>query len=106
MEKWMNTNLKYPLPAKELGIQGTVIVIFKVQETGVITDIRTKGELGWGVEEEAIRLVKQMPKLWSLKARNPNVQHALTIKFSYNELKCTVKIKQYQQRQISQTMNL
>lgn len=103
LQKWMNGRLRYPLQAKDLGIQGTVTVIFTIQEEGLITDVRTKDKsLGWGLEEEAIRLVTQMPQRWLPQARNKNKQHSLTIQFYYNELKCTIKIIQYQQRPMVQ----
>lgn len=63
MLQYLSTHVKYPKEAVEKGVEGTVYLIFDVNEDGSIANIRTtKKILGGGLEEEAIRVVKAMPK--------------------------------------------
>ncbi|MCB0631183.1 MAG: energy transducer TonB [Lewinella sp.] len=55
-------NLRYPLAAREHGIEGKVKVAFTVQADGSITDPRVLEGLGYGCDEEVIRVIKEMPK--------------------------------------------
>ena len=55
-------NLKYPAAARNANAQGRVFVSFVVTKTGEITDVNVLKGIGFGTEEEAIRVVTQMPK--------------------------------------------
>lgn len=55
-------NIRYPELAKENNIQGRVIVRFVVNETGEVSDASVVKGIGGGCDEEAIRVVKKMPK--------------------------------------------
>ena len=61
---FLSANLRYPDLARENQVQGRVIVQFVVEKDGSLTDIKlVKGaEIGYGIPEEAIRVVKSMPK--------------------------------------------
>ncbi len=56
--------IRYPLEAKELGIQGKVYVSFIVETDGSVSAVEILRGIGGGCDEEAIRVVKMMPK-WS-----------------------------------------
>ena len=62
--EFLAKNLVYPELARENGIEGRVHVEFIVEKDGSITNIKVvRGrELGHGIPEEAIRMVKAMPK--------------------------------------------
>lgn len=61
-QEYIRLNLKYPQNAIDLGIEGKVFVQFTVTNTGSITDVKVlKGISEGGINEEAIRLVKNMP---------------------------------------------
>ena len=60
--KFISENMKYPAEAKANNIQGRVIVKFIVERDGSLSDIKVMRPLGYGCNEEAIRLVKSMPK--------------------------------------------
>lgn len=60
-KQYIITNLKYPATAKENGIEGVVAVIFTVKADGTIGNIKIKRMVDPDLENEAIRLVKQMP---------------------------------------------
>ena len=81
---YLQQNIKYPEEAKELGIQGKVFVTFVVEVDGTITDVRVLRGIGGGCDEEAIRVVKSMPKWVPGKQRGVpvRVQFNLPIKFT------------------------
>jgi protein TonB len=55
-------NIKYPDLAKKAGITGKVIVEFIVSEDGKIIEPKVVKGIGYGCNEEAIRIIKLMPK--------------------------------------------
>jgi protein TonB len=52
--------IRYPDPARRAGIQGTVHVQFIVRKDGTITDLEILRGIGFGCDEEALRVLKQM----------------------------------------------
>lgn len=81
---FLQQNIKYPEEAKELGIQGRVFVTFVVEVDGSITDVRVLRGIGGGCDEEAVRVVRAMPKWVPGKQRGVpvRVQFNLPIKFT------------------------
>lgn len=72
---FMITNMKYPEAAKKNGKEGRVVVSFIVEKDGSITDATVaKGGVGFGCEEEALRMVNAMPN-WT-----PGVQRGKTVR--------------------------
>jgi protein TonB len=70
--------------AKESGIQGRVFVTFVVERDGSVTDVRVLRGIGGGCDEEAIRVVQNMPK-WSpgkQRGKSVRVQYNLPVKFT------------------------
>jgi protein TonB len=82
--KYLGENIKYPQMAKESGIQGRVFVTFVVERDGTVTDVRVLRGIGGGCDEEAIRVVKNMPKWTPGKQRGKavRVQYNLPVKFT------------------------
>ncbi|MCK9616271.1 MAG: energy transducer TonB [Lentimicrobiaceae bacterium] len=81
--KFLQQNITYPQVAKEAGIQGTVFVTFVVEVDGSVSDVRVLRGIGGGCDEEAIRVVKAMPK-WTpgkQRGRPVRVQFNMPIKF-------------------------
>jgi protein TonB len=60
--KFIRENLKYPSQAQEAGIQGKVILNFVVGRDGKITNIKVVRGIGFGCDEEAIRVLQKMPR--------------------------------------------
>ena len=84
MYTWLGSNIKYPAVAKEANISGTVVVTFVVEKDGSITGVQLLRDIGGGCGDEAMRVVKQMPK-WKEGRQNNlpvRVQFNLPIKFS------------------------
>ncbi|WP_337486179.1 energy transducer TonB [Prevotella sp.] len=59
---YLKENLKYPSVPAENGVQGRVIVLFKVEADGSLTDVRIGRSVDPWIDREALRLVKAMPK--------------------------------------------
>jgi len=62
LKRYFRKNYTYPQAARESGIEGTVFIRFVVKEDGSISDIAVLKGLGFGCDDEAIRLVRKMPK--------------------------------------------
>lgn len=76
--RFLQENLKYPTMAREAGIQGTVFVTFVVERDGSVTDVRVLRGIGGGLDEEAVRVVRMMPK-W-----NPGRQRGQPVRVQFN----------------------
>lgn len=83
LKQFLNHNLNYPLQARENEISGTVIISFIVNTDGSIVDVSATRKLGSGCTEEAIRVVKSMPKWKPAKHNGKSVrlQMSLPIRF-------------------------
>lgn len=81
---YLSKNLKYPQIAKESDIQGTVYVTFIVERNGTINNIKILRGIGGGCDEEAIRVIENMPDWIPGKQRGKEVrvQFNLPIKFT------------------------
>ncbi len=82
--RYLRQNIEYPQIANESGIQGRVFVTFVVEKDGSITDVQVLRGIGGGCDEEAVRVVKSMPKWKAGKQRGKpvRVQYNLPIKFT------------------------
>jgi len=76
--KFLSQNINYPTLAKESGIQGRVFINFVVEPNGKISNVKVLRGIGGGCDEEAVRVVKSMPK-WS-----PGKQRGKPVRVSYN----------------------
>lgn len=82
--KFLVANIKYPQVAKENGIQGTVYVSFVVNIDGSIGEVKVIRGIDRSCDEEAVRVVKMMPR-WKpgkQSGKNVKVQFNMPIKFS------------------------
>jgi len=59
---YLSKNIHYPELARESNISGTVVIKFVVEKDGSITRASIIREIGGGCGEEALRVVKGMPK--------------------------------------------
>ena len=69
--------IKYPQIARETGIQGRVFVGFVVEPDGSVSNVKVLRGIGGGCDEEAMRVVKSMPK-WK-----PGKQRGKAVRVSY-----------------------
>ena len=62
LSQYMNDNLQYPDAAEKKGVEGKVYVLFNVEKDGTITDVKVGKSVDPDLDQEAVRLVKNMPK--------------------------------------------
>ena len=62
MMKFLSTNIKYPVEAQKKGISGRVIVQFVIMEDGTLDQAKVIRGVDPLLDEEALRVVKSMPK--------------------------------------------
>ena len=67
--KYIQKSLVYPNIAWENRMEGTVYVSFTVNKNGAINNVQVKRGIGGGCNEEAVRLIKSMPR-WKPTKRN------------------------------------
>lgn len=60
--EFLSKNIKYPQLARETGTQGRVFISFIVEPDGSISNVELLRGIGAGCDEEAMRVVKAMPK--------------------------------------------
>jgi TonB family protein len=84
LESFFAKNVEYPASASDNGVEGTVRLSFTVDETGKIgTPKVITPAIGYGLEEEALRIVKKMPswKPGALKGKNVKTRFTLPVRF-------------------------
>jgi len=62
--KYLAENLQYPDLARQGNIEGKVYVEFVVEKDGRVTNCKVLRDIGAGCGQEAVRVIKSMPK-WS-----------------------------------------
>ena len=77
MASYLSENIKYPEEAKEKGVSGRVFISFVIEKDGLVTDVKVMRSIGGGCDEEAVRVVKAMPK-WK-----PGLQKGKPVRVSY-----------------------
>lgn len=84
--KFIKSNLKYPKKALEEKTEGIVFVKFIINKKGKITDPKILVSVSPQIDEEALRIVKKMPKWEAGENQNTKVavQFNLPIRFKLN----------------------
>lgn len=78
LAEFLRQHVHYPVAAAQAGISGRVFTSFVIDTAGYISDITILKSLGYGCDEEAVRLVKAMPR-WI-----PSTQLGKPIPVKYN----------------------
>jgi len=84
LARFLSDNIKYPALARENGMEGQVVLQFVVGKDGKIDEnsIVVVKKANWGMDEEAVRVVKNMPS-WKPGKQNGNPVY----------VKCTLPIR-------------
>ena len=69
--------VKYPSEAKKAGAQGRVFIGFIVEPDGSLSDFKVLRGIGYGCDEEALRVAKSMPK-WQ-----PGIHRGKAVRVQY-----------------------
>ncbi|MCG8331708.1 MAG: energy transducer TonB [Chitinophagales bacterium] len=57
MREFIKKNMRYPQEAFDAKIEGTVVIKYRVDHQGKVVDAKVIAGLGYGCDEEAVRLV-------------------------------------------------
>ena len=85
--EYLGSQIKYPKEAQEAGIEGRVYVRFIIKADGNIKNVEILRGLSHGLDEEAVRVVSNMPK-WipgKVDGKDVPVQYNLPIHFSLKD---------------------
>jgi len=83
--RYLRSHLRYPSAALAAGIGGRVFLSFVIQADGSISEVTVLKGLGYGLDDEAQRVVRQMPN-WmpGYQSKHPvAVRFTLPITFQY-----------------------
>ena len=81
-KKFLKENLVYPQEAIQNEIEGTVFLMAEVNDNGMVLDVKVENGIGYGCDEEAIRLVKMM-KYGEVKNRGLRVKITKKIRINF-----------------------
>ncbi|MBN2805765.1 MAG: energy transducer TonB [Prolixibacteraceae bacterium] len=83
LRKWIGSNIKYPVIAAENGIQGKVYVTFVVDKDGSISNARIARGVDPSLDQEALRVVNNLPKWKPGKQRGKPVRVSYTVPINF-----------------------
>ena len=83
MFEFLGNNLVYPKEAKEAGIEGQVFVEFYIERDGTVCDAKVLRGIGYGCDEEALRVIGLMPKWYPGKQRGKAVRVRYTLPINF-----------------------
>ena len=82
-KKYLKENLQYPEAAQVDGIEGTVVLQLSINELGTVTEIDVKKSLGYGCDQEAIRLIRDGPDWEPAEKDGVKVEDKIRVKVKF-----------------------
>jgi TonB family protein len=76
--KFTSATIKYPKAAREANVQGRVVASFIVEKDGSLTDIKVIRGIGYGADEETVRMLRTSPN-WK-----PGMQNGKPVRVAYS----------------------
>lgn len=83
LRTFISNNVRYPKVAQENGIQGKVYVTFVVDSDGSITNAKIARGVDPSLDQEALRIVNELPKWQPGKQRGQFVKVSYTVPISF-----------------------
>ncbi|MCX6199827.1 MAG: energy transducer TonB [Bacteroidetes bacterium] len=59
--RFLQQNIKYPQMERDSSIKGNVLVQFVIMENGKVDDVKILRHVSFGIDSEAVRVVKMLP---------------------------------------------
>ena len=81
--KFIHKNLRYPPMAMDEGKQGKVYISFVVEKDGSVTNVTVIRGIGYGCDEEALRVISKSPKWKPGKQNGQNVRVKYTMPLGF-----------------------
>ncbi len=82
--RYLKRSLKYPAAATENNIEGEVVLVLTINTFGSITNIDVVQSLGFGCDEEAMRLVRDGPKWIAASLDNAAIADKVMVSVPFN----------------------
>lgn len=82
-KQYLEKNLLYPQQAIENKVEGRVTIQFTVESTGLLSDFSVVKGIGFGCDEEVMRLVRQGPKWFPTKRSNEAVRDRVKVRMKF-----------------------
>ena len=79
LHQWLSNQMRFPTPALEQGIQGTVFVQFVIERDGSVTDVQVVRSPDLLLTREAERVVRAMPRWTPAKRGMDYVRFRFTL---------------------------
>lgn len=83
MYSFLNQHIAYPQQARDYEVEGKVYVQFEVDRGGIIKTPKVVKGLGYGCDEEALRIVKLMPRWEPARHMNQVVPFLYTLPVTF-----------------------
>ncbi len=93
MRQFIKENLKYPEEALKNKIEGSVYCRYDLNYKGKVTNVKVLTGLGYGCDEEAVRLIKKMKFTPSKSPRKMRVGFQKNLRIHFKLPKKTVQEK-------------
>ena len=81
--EFIGNNVVYPQEAIDAGVEGRVFVEFYIEKDGSVTDGKVLKGIGYGCDEEALRVIGLMPKWYPGKQRGKAVRVRYTMPINF-----------------------
>jgi TonB family protein len=81
--EFIGNNVVYPKEAIDAGIEGRVFVEFYIEKDGTVCDAKVLRGIGYGCDEEALRVIGLMPKWYPGKQRGKAVRVRYTLPINF-----------------------
>jgi TonB family protein len=87
--KYIGSEIRYPLQARRMGIEGKVFVTFVVEKDGTLSGVKAVKGIGAGCDDEAVRVVQNAPGFTpgTQRGKPVRVQMTLPVLFKLNHEK-------------------
>ena len=81
--KFIYDNLHYPQEARERELTGKVYVTFTIKEDGTVDNVMVLRDIGGGCGQEAVRIIKSLPKWEPGKYKNKPIAINLNVAVTF-----------------------
>ncbi len=82
MQRFVAKNYKFPEMARQMGIQGRVYIDFVIEKDGRVSNVRVVRGVDDLLDDEAVRVIKALPKFQPAKQRGKPVRMSFTMPFN------------------------
>lgn len=83
-DKYLDDNVRYPQQVLDNKVKGRVVIEFTVRVDGSVDEFNILKRLGYGCEEEVIRLVKDGPTWHPTRKDNTPVESTVRVRMKFN----------------------